>query len=272
MPELPEVETTVRGLSPHLCDQIIDHVAIRCPRLRWPIPPHLTRTLSGKRILSITRRAKYILIAFAHGTLILHLGMSGRVRMLKRASAAQKHDHVDLCLTNGSVMRFTDPRRFGALLFTSDPIDEHPLLTKLGPEPLNRAFTGNYLWERARAKHVAVKSFIMNGHIVVGVGNIYATEALFLAGIHPQTEAGQVSREQYALLVSAIKRVLRQAIQKGGTTLKDFSRSDGSPGYFSLKLKVYGRAHQPCVVCGTTLASVRIGQRSSVFCRSCQHL
>ncbi len=270
MPELPEVETTVRGLLPHLRNQMIDHVDIRCPRLRWPIPKALTQTLKGQRILNIKRRAKYILFEFAHGTLLLHLGMSGRVRVLKRASDPNKHDHVDLCLTNGSTMRFTDPRRFGALLYTTAPVADHPLLAKLGPEPLSRAFTGKYLWERAQKKQVAVKSFVMNGHIVVGVGNIYATEALFIAGIHPRTAAGDVSREQYDCLVVAIKRVLRQAITKGGTTLKDFSRSDGSPGYFSLKLKVYGRAHQPCTHCGTTLESIRIGQRSSVFCPTCQ--
>lgn len=269
MPELPEVETTLRGIEPHFLHKRITKVIVRHPRLRWPIPSHLDEVLTGKTIQSIHRRAKYILFTFKHGTLILHLGMSGRVRILQEKIAAEKHDHVDI-QTAHCTLRFTDPRRFGAVLWTDDDPESHPFLKHLGPEPLTSDFSGKYLWERSRHKSVTVKSFIMDSKIVVGVGNIYAAEALFAAGIHPKRAAGKISESEYTLLVKAIKKILQQAIKQGGTTLKDFLKSDGKPGYFSMKLKVYGRDEEPCFNCGELLSHSRIGQRATVYCRHCQ--
>jgi len=270
MPELPEVETTMRGVKPHIIEQKITDVIVRHPRLRWPVPPDLKQHLVGQVLHKLSRRNKYLLFHFANGTLILHLGMSGRLRVLAENAPANKHDHVDICFGKHKYLRFTDPRRFGALLWTSEDPALHPLLADIGPEPLTNAFNGDYLWECARGRKVPVKSFIMDGKIVAGVGNIYATEALFQVRIRPSQPAGKVSRVHYQALAEAIKKVLRQAIEKGGTTLKDYTQSDGKPGYFRIELQAYGHDGEPCPRCKTTLKTMRIGQRSSVYCPHCQ--
>lgn len=270
MPELPEVETTMRGIKPHLVRQKVVDVVVRHPRLRWPIPTNLRAKMQGQILRRIRRRSKYLLFEFDHGTLILHLGMSGRLRILSSSVAPQKHDHVDILFANGKYLRFTDPRRFGALLWTDHPPETHPLLSDIGTEPLTMAFNGDYLCEKARGKKIPVKSFLMDSKIVAGVGNIYATEALFYARIRPQSPAGKISEVQYQKLAAAVKSVLKKAISKGGTTLKDFTRSDGKPGYFYLELKAYGQGGKPCPRCKTIMKSVRIGQRSTVYCPICQ--
>lgn len=270
MPELPEVETSLRGISPHLLNQKVVDVIIRHPHLRWPIPANLKSELIGQSVNNMTRRGKYLLLSFASGTLIIHLGMSGRLCVLEDKLAPKQHDHVDICFANHKTLRFTDPRRFGAVLFTKSAPETHPLLAHIGPEPLTKAFNGDYLWKRAQGKTVAIKSFIMNGQIVAGVGNIYAVEALFAAGIHPKKPAGKVTHEQYQILATAIKMILRHAIKKGGTTLKDFMKPSGKPGYFSIELKVYGKAGQPCPRCKTPLSAERLGQRNTFYCAKCQ--
>jgi len=270
MPELPEVETTLQGIAPHLMGQTIIDVVVRHHTLRWPIPANLKNLLHGNIVKNLQRRAKYILIETDTGTLILHLGMSGRVRILSEPATAGKHDHVDILFSNQMCLRFTDTRRFGALLWTTDDPFKHSLLEKIGPEPLSTEFNGKYLWHHARRRKASVKSFIMDSRTVAGVGNIYAAEALFQSCIRPQKQAGKVSLEQYEKLATAIKLTLKNAIAKGGTTLKDFMKSDGTPGYFSIELQVYGRQGQPCIRCDTTLKSTRIGQRSTVYCPSCQ--
>ncbi len=270
MPELPEVETTCRGIRPHLLGQEICQAIIRQGQLRWPIPAHLKRTLIGQTITDISRRGKYLLFELPKGWLICHLGMSGSLRLLKRKLAAKKHDHVDIICKNGTILRYHDPRRFGCLLWTDTSPEQHPLLARLGPEPLERGFNATYLHQRAKKSQQAIKAFIMNAQIVVGVGNIYASEALFIAGIHPQRCAARISRERYQLLTQAIKQVLQRAIRAGGTTLKDFHAADGKPGYFHQQLHVYGREQQPCHNCQQPLKLTRIGQRSSVYCSSCQ--
>jgi formamidopyrimidine-DNA glycosylase len=268
MPELPEVETTLRGIKPHLLGQTVIGVDIRHYQLRWPIPSNLNQLLSQQTIQELSRRGKYLLFTTDTGTLILHLGMSGRLHLLSNMTAPQKHDHVDIRFAN-HCLRFTDPRRFGALLWTTD-VSTHSLLTRIGPEPLTTAFNGEYLWEQARRRKMPVKSFIMDSHVVAGVGNIYATEALFEAQIKPQTAAGKISLIKYQRLVAAIKMILNKAIQQGGTTLKDFMRSDGTPGYFSIELQAYGRGNLPCMRCQRILKFIRIGQRSTVYCANCQ--
>jgi formamidopyrimidine-DNA glycosylase len=270
MPELPEVETTLRGIKPHIFGKKINKIIIRHHGLRWPVPASIKTLLPNHSLKSLERRGKYILFKFTHGTLILHLGMSGSLRILTQDTPPQKHDHLDIIFQHQKVLRFTDPRRFGACLWTEDNIEEHVLLKHLGPEPLGKNFSGNYLWERAQKRNVPVKSFIMNNQIVVGVGNIYATEALFAAGIHPNSPAKIISKKQFDSLAKEIKIILRKAIQKGGTTLKDFVDSDGKPGYFRMHLKVYGRAGLPCVKCKTELEQIRLGQRGTVFCERCQ--
>jgi len=270
MPELPEVETTRRGIEPHLRGQRIERLVVRQPRLRWLVPADLGKKLEGQIIQGVERRAKYLLVPFPEGTLIMHLGMSGSLRILPAGLAPQKHDHVDLELASGQMLRFTDPRRFGAVLWQAldDPL--HPLLANLGPEPLTESFDGDYLFERARRRQAPVKTFLMDGRIVVGVGNIYANEALFAAGIRPDRAAGRVSRERYGRLAEEVKRVLARSITQGGTTLRDFVGGDGKPGYFSQQLEVYGRGGEDCRACGETLQEIRLGQRSTVFCRHCQ--
>ena len=270
MPELPEVETTRRGIAPHLEGQRIAQVVVRQRQLRWPVTAGLARRLRDREIRSVKRRAKYLLVEFEHGHLILHLGMSGSLRLVDASAQAGKHDHLDLVLASGRSLRFCDPRRFGAALWTAQPPQLHPLLASLGPEPLSAEFTGDLLYRRSRGRKSSVKSFIMDSRIVVGVGNIYANEALFAAGIRPDRAAGRISLARYRLLAAAIKAVLERAIQCGGTTLRDFVGGDGRPGYFRIELKTYGRGGEPCVSCGALLAESRLGQRSTVYCRQCQ--
>jgi formamidopyrimidine-DNA glycosylase len=270
MPELPEVETTRRGIEPHLAGRIIKSIEVREPRLRWPVPDSVQKA-GGQRVNGVERRAKYLLIRLSAGTLMLHLGMSGSIRVVPSGHEPGKHDHVDLHIDNGQAIRFNDPRRFGSLLWLEGDDDDHPLLASLGPEPLSEAFSGDYLWQRSRQRRLAVKSFIMDGHIVVGVGNIYASEALFRAGIHPLRAAGRISKQRYQWLASAIRDVLEAAIRQGGTTLKDFSNSDGQPGYFGQDLAVYDRQDLPCIQCESPVRQKRIGQRASYYCVNCQH-
>ncbi|NWL76366.1 DNA-formamidopyrimidine glycosylase [Pseudomonas taiwanensis] len=269
MPELPEVETTRRGIAPFLEGQRVSRVIVRERRLRWPIPEDLDVRLSGQRILLVERRAKYLLLQAEVGTLISHLGMSGSLRLVEAGLEAAKHEHVDIELESGMALRYTDPRRFGALLWSDDPLN-HELLRHLGPEPLTGLFDGDRLFQLSRGRSMAVKPFIMDNAVVVGVGNIYATEALFAAGIDPRREAGSISRARYLKLAEEIKRILAQAIECGGTTLRDFVGGDGKPGYFQQELFVYGRAGEFCKQCGSTLREVRLGQRASVYCPRCQ--
>ena len=269
MPELPEVETTRRGIAPHVEGRRIVAATLRRPDLRWPIPAAIRDELPGQRIAAVQRRAKYLLLEAESGSAILHLGMSGSLRVLPATTPAQTHDHVDLALDSGRVLRLTDPRRFGAVLW--QPTGEtHELLRGLGPEPLSEDFDGEYLFTRSRGRSAPIKHFLMDQRIVVGVGNIYAAEALFRAGIHPVRAAGRVSAERYDALAAAVKEILAYAIQRGGTTLRDFLNPDGEPGYFEQELVVYGRAGEPCKVCGTTLRAADWGQRATVYCPRCQ--
>ncbi len=270
MPELPEVETTRRGIEPHLLNQRVSALLVRQPRLRWPVPEELAALLPGQRVHAVRRRAKYLLLRLDSGGLILHLGMSGSLRVLPADLPAEKHDHLDLVLEDGNCLRLRDPRRFGALLWQPGNAEDHPLLRGLGPEPLEEHFSGPLLQRIAHTRRVAVKNLIMDSRVVVGVGNIYASEALFLARIHPGRDCRRISAERYGRLAAAIKLVLAAAIEQGGTTLRDFSRADGSPGYFALSLKVYGRAGEPCPTCSRPIRQRRIGQRSSFFCPHCQ--
>lgn len=269
MPELPEVETTRRGIEPFLLGQRVSRVIVRERRLRWPIPEDLDVRLSGQRIECVERRAKYLLIKAEVGTLISHLGMSGSLRLVPADAPVGKHEHVDIVLESGLALRYTDPRRFGALLWSDDPLN-HPLLLKLGPEPLTDLFAGERLYQLSRGKSMAVKPFIMDNAVVVGVGNIYASESLFAAGIDPRREAGSLSRARYVKLADEIKRILAHAIERGGTTLRDFVGGDGQPGYFQQELFVYGRGGEFCKVCGSTLREIKLGQRASVYCPKCQ--
>lgn len=270
MPELPEVETTCRGIAPHIIEQRITRAVVRERRLRHPIPRQFAARVTGQRISDVRRRGKYLLVVCTAGTLIIHLGMSGNLRLVPAATAAEKHDHVDLCLSNGLALRLRDPRRFGLMVWTEDDPLRHPLLNGLGPEPLTAAFGGAYLVQRARGRSVPVKQFIMDAKVVVGVGNIYANEALFMAGVHPRRAAGKVTAAEYGAIAAAIKRVLRQAITAGGTTLRDYVDGEGRSGYFSRQLRVYGRAGQPCRRCAHMIETARLGQRSTYFCPHCQ--
>ena len=269
MPELPEVETTRLGLAPHLEGRRVTAVTLRRPDLRWPIPPEIRKRLPGQRIEAVRRRAKYLLLDTAAGSALLHLGMSGSLRVLPATTPPTLHDHVDLGLDSGRVLRFNDPRRFGCLLW-QPPGTTHDLLRDLGPEPLSEAFDGDYLFARSRGRSAPVKTFLMDQRIVVGVGNIYAAEALFAAGISPLRAAGRVSRERYRLLADAAKRILAHAIDRGGTTLRDFIAPDGAPGYFELELLAYGRGGEPCPTCRRPLKEAAIGQRTTVWCGHCQ--
>lgn len=270
MPELPEVETTRRGIEPFLTGNTIVRADIRERRLRWPIPTALDREIRGRSVGGVRRRAKYLLLDTDAGTAILHLGMSGSLRILDAAQQPQKHDHYDLVLDSGRLLRFNDPRRFGCLLWEQGNVDRHPLLATLGPEPLGRDFDGDYLYQRARGRKIAIKAFIMDAKIVVGVGNIYASEALFRAGIHPLRAAGRVSLTRMIALASAIRSVLEDALRQGGTTIRDFVGSDGLPGYFAQDLAVYDRDGEPCTQCGAAIRSVVTGQRSTYYCLRCQ--
>jgi formamidopyrimidine-DNA glycosylase len=270
VPELPEVETTRRGVAPYAEGHRVESLLVREPRLRWPVPADLPEILQGQRIERIERRGKYLLFHTAAGALLLHLGMSGSLRVLRGAPPAPlRHDHVDLQLSGGSILRFNDPRRFGCLLWL--PAGEsHPLLAHLGPEPLSDDFDGERLYRSSRGRRGPVKAFIMDGRVVVGVGNIYANEALFLAGIRPDRSAGRIGLARYQALAERIKQVLTSAIEQGGTTLRDFVGGDGKPGYFAQQLYVYGRAGLPCKRCGALLRERRLGQRSTVYCVTCQ--
>ena len=269
MPELPEVETTRRGIAPHLQGHVIERVLLRRPDLRWPIPRAIRTALPGQQVDAVERRAKYLLLHTRAGSALLHLGMSGSLRVLDAKTPPRAHDHYDLVLDSGLALRFNDPRRFGCLLWQKRG-EVHPLLRDLGPEPLSQDFVGDHLWRRARTRSAPVKTFLMDQSIVVGVGNIYASEALFAAGIHPKRAAGSVSRVRYAKLVDEVRRILLHAITRGGTTLRDFLAPDGAPGYFEQELFVYGRAGEPCKACGTPIRSGVIGQRATYWCPRCQ--
>jgi formamidopyrimidine-DNA glycosylase len=241
---------------------------VRTPKLRWDIPVSQLKSLIGKRIVAVSRRAKYLIIETDDGDIIIHLGMSGSLRVIDRNTPLKKHDHFDLVISN-KVLRLNDPRRFGALLFAA-PNQLHPVFDKLGPEPLTDDFNSAHLIMMCKKRKAVIKQVIMDNPVVVGVGNIYANEALFLAGIDPRTPANQVPEKKLAGLVTVVKDVLAAAIKQGGTTLKDFSQTDGKPGYFAQSLHVYGRGGQPCTQCGNPLAEVKIGQRATVFCSNCQ--
>ncbi|HFQ5099442.1 bifunctional DNA-formamidopyrimidine glycosylase/DNA-(apurinic or apyrimidinic site) lyase [Vibrio vulnificus] len=268
MPELPEVEVSRMGITPHLLNQTIQSLIFRTPKLRWVIPSELKK-LQGQVIRHIGRRAKYLIIETDVGSAIVHLGMSGSLRVLDADFPAGKHDHVDLKLSSGKVLRYNDPRRFGAWLYAA-PGKDHDVLGNIGPEPLTDAFDGQYMFEKAQGKRVAVKQFIMDNKIVVGVGNIYASESLFRSRILPTRATMSLSAEEWQRLVSHIKQTLQTAIEQGGTTLKDFSQADGKPGYFAQELQVYGKAGEPCPECGEAIQEQKIGQRNTFYCSHCQ--
>lgn len=270
MPELPEVQTVVDGIKSYLEGRVIQKVVVRQHQLRWPIDVNLAHELVGLHIDKVWRRAKYLIFCLGEGTLLIHLGMSGRLQIVSDNAPLKKHDHVDLHFSSDKILRYTDPRRFGAMLWTKAPLHQHPLLKMLGPEPLGPEFTPNYLYHRLQGRAAAIKCLLMNAQIVVGVGNIYAAEALFQARIHPAKPANLVTKEQCSHLVLAVQKVLMAAIAKGGTTLKDFINGEGNPGYFTQQLQVYGRAGMPCFQCKYTLSNMKLGQRSTVFCPHCQ--
>lgn len=272
MPELPEVETTKRGIETQICHKRIAEIQIRHTQLRWPVPLELKTILLGLVVESVTRRGKYLLLKTAVGHILIHLGMSGHLRVLTEYSPPGKHDHIDLIFEDGTCLRYQDTRRFGAWLWIDQALEEHPLLSKLGPEPLSDEFNPGYLWDTTRGRNTAVKSFIMNSHQLVGVGNIYANESLFLSGIHPLKPAKDLSKLECENLVKHIRQVLSAAIEQGGTTLKDFLSPSGRPGYFVQKLFVYGRADQPCLKCGTPIERAVHFQRASYICPTCQPL
>ena len=270
MPELPEVETTRRGIEPFLLNQKVRKINIREFQLRWPIPKDLDKKVKNTVVTAVRRRGKYLLVSLGSGHLIAHLGMSGSYRVLEQATSPEKHDHFDLILGSGTTIRYRDPRKFGALLWTEERPEQHPLLRSLGPEPLSDAFNADDFYTVLQKRKAPIKTSIMDSKLVVGVGNIYANEALFASGIHPKRAANRIGRERVALLCQAIKSILANAIEQGGTTLRDFSGSDGNPGYFKQVLNVYGRAGEPCVTCHSELKEIRMGNRSTVYCGQCQ--
>lgn len=270
MPELPEVETTRRGLEPHLLGRRVLELAVREPRLRWPVAAELAPWVAGRAVSSVQRRGKYLILDLGGGGLLVHLGMSGSLRLVPGVEPPGRHAHWDLRLDDGCRLRFTDPRRFGSLhRWQADPAG-HPLLRTLGPEPLGPGFHGDYLYRRSRGRRLAVKAFLMDSRVVAGVGNIYANEALFLAGLPPGRAAGRIGAERYTRLAAAVRSVLADAIAAGGTTLRDFTSGDGRPGYFRQRLRVYGRGGAACPACGAPIAERRQGQRSTFFCPRCQ--
>ncbi len=271
MPELPEVETTRLGLLP-LLNQTVSKVVIRQASLRWPIPEGLISLLNGQVLRMLTRRAKYILAHFDHGVLLLHLGMSGRICLLAKDEPAQKHDHFDIVFKDGQVLRLRDPRRFGAVLWAGEQYATHKLLSALGPEPLDDVFNGDYLYRHTRTRKAAIKTTIMDSHLIVGVGNIYASESLFRARINPLMAANQLSLRQCECLVQEIKATLRDALKAGGSSLRDFFGADGNPGYFQQQYFVYGRAGELCRICRQPILNVKLGQRSTFYCSVCQHV
>lgn len=269
MPELPEVETTMRGISPYLLNKNIKAIKVRQPQLRWPVPDEIHDAVN-QRINSVKRRGKYIIASTKVGSIIMHLGMSGSLRIMDKPFDTRKHDHVLFELSNNKSMVYHDPRRFGSILWTNSAAEQHPLIANLGPEPLSDEFSGSYLFKASRRKKVAIKNFVMNSHIVVGVGNIYASEALYRAGIRPGKAAGRVTAASFDLLTAEIKSVLAASIESGGTTLRDFVNSAGEPGYFQQTLNVYGREGEPCRLCSSPIKQRTIGQRSTFYCTRCQ--
>jgi len=269
VPELPEVETTLRGIKPWICDRVLETVQIHNRQLRWPVPELLTEKIQGQRLQNLYRRGKYLLFEFPTGTMLVHLGMSGSLRLTSAGEALRKHDHLQWIFDNDHCLRLEDPRRFGCVLFTTDP-EHHPLLESLGPEPFDTLFDGNWLYRQAARRRIAVKSFIMDQRVVVGVGNIYACEALFEAGIDPRRHCNRISEQRYRRLTTAIRDTLEQAIQAGGTTLRDFHQADGQPGYFTRQLQVYGRDRCACPRCQQPLRQRIIAQRASYYCGECQ--
>ena len=270
MPELPEVETTRLGLTPHLQGEFIRTAIVRNRHLRWPVPHKLAELVAGREIRKLERRSKYLLLDCGGAWLIYHLGMSGSLRVVPADTPPRTHDHVDLVLANGNALRLHDPRRFGAILWEPGDLSRHKLLRGLGPEPLESEFSGGWLFERTRGRTAPIKNVLMDNHMVCGVGNIYANESLFRAGIHPARAAGRIARPRYARLAEEVRVTLRAAIEAGGSTLRDFVHADGSPGYFQQQYFVYGRAGEKCLKCGTPIKTVRIGQRSAFYCPSCQ--
>lgn len=271
MPELPEVETTLRGLKPHLLGRRIEALVVRQPRLRWPIPLSLADEVTGRFVQRLERRAKYLLLDCGPGWLIYHLGMSGSLRLVDPHSVAGPHDHVDLVLDSGRALRLHDPRRFGAVLWQPGDAQAHRLLSNLGPEPLLPGFTARWMQTQALGRRSAVKAFLMDSRVVCGVGNIYASEALFRAGIHPRRAAGRISLARWERLVAAVRETLADAIEAGGSSLRDFVHVDGSAGHFQVRTQVYGREGEPCRRCGQALRQIRIAGRSSFYCAGCQH-
>lgn len=270
MPELPEVETTRRGVEPLVKNKQVSYVTIRNGSLRWPVPDFLPEVLPGQAVVGVSRRSKYLLFQFEKGTLIVHLGMTGHLRLVQAGAERRKHDHVELCFDDGSCLCYNDSRRFGAIFWTGEDPLQHERLRELGPEPLSDEFTSEYLFQKSCNRSVAIKAFLMNASVVVGVGNIYANEALFRAGISPRCEAGRVSRPRTQKLVAAVREILTEAIAAGGTTIRDFADTEGKPGYFKQELRVYGREGQPCVSCHEPIRQIRLGQRSTYFCPKCQ--
>lgn len=271
MPELPEVETCRRGIEPHVQGKVFKEVVVRQSRLRWPIDEHLPQILPGQTLVSLDRRGKYLLLATTAGTLIVHLGMSGSLRIADVLQPPRKHDHVDFIFDDDTVLRFHDPRKFGAILWTTESVENHPLIASLGPEPLSSGFSADHLFERIQRRRVPIKSLIMDHHVVVGIGNIYASESLFLAGVNPMRRGCEVSLDDCRRLVSAIRTVLQRSIDQGGTTLRDFVNPQGKPGYFQQTLTVYGRVGEPCLTCAEPIQQLTIAQRSSYYCAHCQH-
>lgn len=269
MPELPEVEITRQGLLP-LINQTVKAVVIRNASMRWPIPDHLTNTLNNQQLLGLTRRAKYILAKFESGTLLIHLGMSGRISLLDRNYPPEKHDHFDIQFNNEHVLRLNDPRRFGAVLWAGINPEQHALLSALGPEPLEASFNAPYLHQQMQSRQAAIKNTIMDAHLVVGIGNIYANESLFRARIHPEYPANKLNLTQCERLVFEIKATLEDALKAGGSSLRDFAAVNGQSGYFQQSYFVYGRTSQPCKVCGSLIKNIKLGQRSTFYCQHCQ--
>ncbi|MFQ6021751.1 MAG: bifunctional DNA-formamidopyrimidine glycosylase/DNA-(apurinic or apyrimidinic site) lyase [Acidiferrobacterales bacterium] len=270
MPELPEIETTRRGIAPHVIGQPVDAVVVRQRQLRWPVPKALMRELPGQTIESVDRRGKYLLLNTAIGSVILHLGMSGSLRIVPQAKTPEKYDHVDLVFANGDCLRLRDPRRFGAVLWTKGDVTRHRLLANIGPDPLAHSFGGDYLYRKSRGRTRAIRDLLIDSRIVAGVGNIYANEALYGAGIHPRRAAGRISRRRYQRLTQAIRTTLKRAIAAGGTTLRDFRGASGNPGYFQLTMQVYGREGEPCRRCRRPIRAAPLGGRRVFYCSRCQ--
>lgn len=270
MPELPEVETTLRGIAPYLEGRLIQELVVRERRLRHPVPPATEAEVAGQKIMALRRRAKYLIFDLERGSILVHLGMSGSLRLVPVETPAGTHDHIDLIMADRRCLRFRDPRRFGLFLWLASQPESHSLLSGLGPEPLGPGFDGAYLFHVSRGRTIPIKALIMDAKVVVGIGNIYASEALFLAAIRPDRPAAQIDEPGYERLAYAIRQVLSESIAAGGTSLRDFVREDGHPGYYARRLRVYARDKQPCVNCGSGLERMKIGQRSSFFCPSCQ--